>query len=326
LLCDSSGKCVSFCSTCTDAGKQFQTSLGEHGLDVIRVHFSPCACSAKCFGSYNNWPCYFAATGAGTTIPCGGDSPLVPRQELTVCDPRYIPNNYHNICIALYYCLGCRCEVWASGGCCIFCNSFATASSNLYRGFKIGTNNEAGAGTGYTGVTCNTTCCYAYVTAAAGSCSSIQTYCDRICVSSGGGGGGHYSTPCVPQIVDTGRCAAIILAPSGGRGWGDFNNMLVDMTTGKVYNQETTPKVPTWFDTRQAKGSGASAPVCINGKICYPAVKAGAGGGGIGGYGNEYASTCVFGGAACSGTAGPGGGAGGQGVPGTGMVVIYWNP
>lgn len=336
LFCDSSGKCVNFCCLCTDAGKQFHTSLGESGLDVLRLHFSPCACSGKCFGSYNNWPCYFASVGVGTTIPCGGNSPLLPRQELTVCDPRYIPNNYHSINVQLTYCLGCASCIWGGGSNCIFCNSFASATSNLCRGYKLGIESDAGAGTGYTGSGRNCTCCYSYTIAATswaaapctgGVCCCTQCLTECFTVTDYGGGGGHYSSNCPTKITCFGRCSFIILTPSGGKGWGDYDTALItsNSSENKLNPPSKEPKLTTWFDTRQAKGSGATGPICVGG-VCYPAVKAGPGGGGIGGFGNEYASTCVFGGAVCSGTAGPGGGAGGQGVPGTGMVVIYWNP
>lgn len=347
IFCDSAGKCISFCCTCTDAGKQFQTQLGEQGLEVFKAHFSPCVCSVKCFGTYCSWPCYFAGVGIGTTIPCGGDSPLVPRQELTVCDPRFIPNNYHNICVNICYGFDCSCNIWSSYSIgCVYCNSFASARSNLSRGFRIGQGIDAGAGIAYTGTASNSgyTCCFSYFTATStcgttfGSlsgqtagpicgctCGCVMPLCytEVIAVTDYGGGGGTYSNASPTKIYRIGRCSSVIIPPSGGKGWGDYD---AAMSASSQFNAPcTSPKFDTWFDVRQAKGSGARGPICVDG-VCFSAVKAGPGGGGIGGFGNQYASTCVFGGAACSGTAGPGGGAGGQGVPGTGMVVIYWNP
>jgi hypothetical protein len=358
ILCDGTGKCVRFCCTCTDAGKQFQTSLGEYGIDAIRAHFSPCACSAKCFGSYCDWPCYFASVGIGTTIPCGGNSPLVPREDLDVCDPRYIPNNYHDISIIHNYNLGSQtCRIWGKSSNCIYCNVFASASSNLFRNYKIGTTVDVGAGIGYDGTASESgyTCCFCYFVGSntcgcttgymcgtiTGNTSSYSgsncgctcgcivplCYTEVLAIKDHGGGGGTYSNSVSTKIYRIGRCSSVIMTPSGGKGWGDYDVPLVEIdgSTSKLNAPSSNPRIPDWFDVRQAKGSGARGPICIDG-IVYSPVKAGPGGGGISGFGNEYASTCLFGGAVCSGIAGPGGGAGGQGTPGTGMVVIYWNP
>lgn len=330
IFCDSTGKCISFCSTCTDAGKQFQTQLGEQGLEAIRAHFSPCTCSVKCFGSYCDWPCYFASTGAGTTIACGGNSPLVPRQELTVCDPRYTANNFHSIYVTNIYNFSTAgvCNVWGGTGSdpnCVWCNSFATAVSSLSRGYSIGSGLDAGAGIAYTGVTSpsGNTCCYNYFVGS----STCTSYTEGFAIKDFGGGGGSYGNPCSTKIICTGRCSVVIMSPSGGPGWGDYDTPLVvtNPTENTINQPRSTPKFNTWFDVLQAKGSGARGAVCL-GSYCYAPAPAGPGGGGLSGYTNDIASTCVFGGAVCSGTAGPGGGAGGQGVPGTGMVVIYWNP